>query len=113
MTETQLETLINAVNTFGIDNQSDIAIEEMSELTKAIIKHRRYHTDKTMANLMEEIADVQIMIWQLIFAYGSVQDIIDSKIERLEKRINESKNKQQSTERSTKTSIKARVRKRI
>ena len=89
MTETQLEVLVKAIDTFGIDHQSDIAIEEMSELIKAIIKHRRYRTAETLDNLKEEIADVQIMAWQLQLMYGNVDDIIQSKIERLDKRIKE------------------------
>ena len=117
MTETQLEVLVKAIKTFGCDNQSDIAIEEMSELTKAIIKHRRYHTDETLANLREEIADVQIMIWQLMIQYGDSEHIMKSKIERLKKRIEEFKNesteKQRATHFGTTQSVKARVRKRI
>ena len=117
MTETQLEVLVKAIKTFGCDNQSDIAIEEMGELTKAIIKHRRYHTDETLANLREEIADVQIMVRQLQLMYGSVDDIVQSKIERLDKRIkgfeNESTDKQRTTHVGTTQSVKARVRKRI
>ena len=117
MSETQLEILVKAIKTFGCDNQSDIAIEEMGELIKAIIKHRRYRTADTLDNLKEEIADVQIMVRQLQLMYGDVDDIMASKIERLDKRIkefkNESKNKQQSAYIGTTQSVKARVRKRI
>ena len=117
MTETQLEVLVKAVKTFGCDNQCDIAIEEMSELIKAIIKHRRYRTAETLDNLKEEIADVQIMVRQLQLMYGSVDDIMQSKIVRLDKRIkefeNESKNKQQSAYIRSKASVKARMRERI
>ena len=92
MTETQLEVLVKAIKTFGCDNQSDIAIEEMGELIKAIIKHRRYRTAETLDNLKEEIADVQIMVRQLQFMYGDVEDIMISKIDRLDKKIKEFEN---------------------
>ena len=95
MTLEQVKVLEDAIKTFGIDNQSDIAIEEMSELTKAIIKHRRYNTEETREQIKEEIADVQIMVYQLMILYGEqygVWDIRDSKIERLKKRIEDFKN---------------------
>lgn len=98
MTFEQVKVLEDAIKTFGIDNQSDIAIEEMSELTKAIIKHRRYNTEETREQIKEEIADVQIMVYQLMILYGEqygVWDIIDSKIERLKKRIEDFKNESQ------------------
>lgn len=58
-----------AIETYGVQAQCDVAIEEMAELTKAIVKIRRVADDygKTQAaldNLMEEIADVDIMIDQ-------------------------------------------------
>lgn len=85
-------TLKIALDTYGIRNQEDVAIEEMSELTKAIIKNRRYNTDETRLNITEELADVLIMLTQLCFVYGnydnySVSDFVDEKINRLKQRM--------------------------
>lgn len=85
----QTATLLQALNTFGIDKQLDIAIEEMSELTKAIIKHRRYASRETYENLCEETADVAIMIKQIFMSTccGDVTKYVDAKIERLKQRL--------------------------
>ena len=55
--------------------QTDVAIEEMSELTKAIIKYRRKTFDNKartldMEHIAEEIADVEIMMEQLKIIYN-------------------------------------------
>lgn len=89
----QKKILHDALSTYGIDAQYDIAIEEMSELTKAIIKHRRYNTAETYDNLCEEIADVAIMIEQLFLStqFDTVAEHAFKKINRLEARIIETK----------------------
>ena len=81
----QTMILTKAVNTFGARNQEDVAIEEMSELIKALIKHRRYNTPETKENILEEIADVVIMICQLTVIHGFDREIVDEKIESIEK----------------------------
>ena len=60
----QLNVLHEAVRTFGKQHQEDIAIEEMAELTKELIKNRRYGENFNRANIHEEIADVYIMLCQ-------------------------------------------------
>lgn len=84
---------------YGYDAQSLQCIEEMAELTQAINKYRRKHgngqsTDKSeeecMNNLIEEIADVQIMLEQmkLFFTAGNDIDIIiNQKLDRQMYRI--------------------------
>lgn len=69
----------------GIPRQCIVAMEECSELQKAISKMLRYHTgDKFVlyepkANLIEEMADVIICIQQLQVMYDiSTQEIMDA-----------------------------------
>lgn len=91
------EVLQAAVETFGKEAQVDMAIEEMSELTKALLKHRRaehspeaWDYEKTRQNILEEMADVIIMLLQLVIIYGGREDIrkdIAYKVERLDKRL--------------------------
>lgn len=98
---------------YGYDAQSRQCIEEMAELTQAINKYWRkdlqrgkypynpwdgYMPDgsKEYQNLLEEIADVQIMLWQLKFfldpfSFSELENIIDKKLNREIKRI-ENKN---------------------
>ena len=85
-----------AIETYGVQAQCDVAIEEMAELTKAIVKIRRVADDyeKTQAaleNLLEEIADVDIMIDQLKIMWGpkQVEEYRKKKLERLERRLND------------------------
>lgn len=68
-----------------------MCLEEMSELAKALLKIRRPGGDITaeLANIREEIADVQIMIDQMRIIYGSdeVDRAEQAKLARLENRL--------------------------
>ena len=89
-----------AIEFYGVDNQLFQLCEELAELIKAVNKWRRnrklaeiypaYRDDVT-----EEIADVEIMIDQLIMmldiSYKDLFDIKYSKINRLAERIREDK----------------------
>jgi NTP pyrophosphatase (non-canonical NTP hydrolase) len=55
----------DALNTWGHDAQMDVAIEELSELIKAIIKYRRNPSEDTAFNMADELGDVTIMMRQL------------------------------------------------
>ena len=78
------------IDTYGTKMQQDIAIEELSELQKAILKHRRYKNKETEKCIIDEIADVSIMLEQLKIIYScsnEVEERIDFKIDRQIKRI--------------------------
>lgn len=69
---TPKEIMQKAINTYGVDTQVDMAIEEMSELIKVLLKYRRTQKEPSKwdyevvkANVVEEIADVEIMVEQL------------------------------------------------
>ena len=85
-----------AIETYGVQAQCDVAVEEMAELTKAIMKLRRVadeyeKTQSALENLLEEIADVDIMIDQLKIMWGpkQVEEYRRKKLERLERRLND------------------------
>ena len=87
--------LADAIATYGTVAQVDMAIEEMSELTKALCKERRTQLQlgkhaEAQANVIEEIADVAIMLKQLLIMFdkdGEIQKEVDYKIDRLEQRL--------------------------
>jgi NTP pyrophosphatase (non-canonical NTP hydrolase) len=84
------EILQKAIDAYGEPMQEDICIEEMSELTKALIKYRRAHGAEKYAvrdNIREEIADVQIMLDQMRMIYGDTMEQENFKVQRLEKRL--------------------------
>ena len=94
------EELEKIIQKYGPQNQIDVAIEEMSELTKALIKYRRAKDSgdsadelgKRRGEIEEEIADVQIMLNQLQIIYrneGPVEAWVDYKVERQMQRISE------------------------
>lgn len=68
---------------WGDQNQIDVAIEEMSELIHAIIRHRRGTLSAEF--VCEEIADVRICMDQLVEIYGSksCREWRDKKMKRL------------------------------
>lgn len=76
---------------WGDDLQIDIAIEEMSELTKAVLKFRRIPSEYHRQLISEEIADVIVTIENLIDIYELDGDEIlkmkEQKIKRLQSRI--------------------------
>ena len=77
-----------AVETFGWEKQSLIAVEEMAELQKEIIKkHRGLNNEMHIA---EEVADVLVMLTQLIDMFD-IQDRVEMelqfKIDRLQRKI--------------------------
>lgn len=85
----EYRTLQRAIDVYGVRAQEDMMIEEMSELTKAILKHRRNASEKALNDIAEEIADVGIMLDQMKIVYGDNLSMRLAKIERLEKRLDE------------------------
>jgi NTP pyrophosphatase (non-canonical NTP hydrolase) len=85
--EREARILEAAVETYGAESQIDMMIEEMSELTKALCKYKRSPDGGTVDNVLEEMADVQIMLNQmaLIFDDCTEQEIV--KLVRLESRL--------------------------
>lgn len=90
------EVLQAAISTYGTEAQIDMAIEEMSELTKALLKLRRAKRDtgsehyKFRNNVIEETADVLVMAAQILMIYdldGECQAEVDYKVNRLYERL--------------------------
>ena len=88
------DVMRKAIEKWGIEMQSVVAIEELSELQKELTKAIRCLckikvSDKV--NITEEVADVQIMLWQIQKMYGiSIEELgeeINYKLLRLSRRI--------------------------
>jgi NTP pyrophosphatase (non-canonical NTP hydrolase) len=85
------DIFLKAIHTWGGNAQEMMAIEECSELIKAICKfNRKPTTGKEFTDLIDEIADVTIMMRQMAIIVGPerVEERIKFKIERLKKRLN-------------------------
>lgn len=87
--EERREVYLAAIDHYGTENQIRKAIEEMAELTKEICK--LYPGGGTTRDRMvDEIADVTIMMEQLRILFNvnsDVQERIDFKVSRLADRI--------------------------
>ena len=73
------------IGKFGNKNQILVAIEELSELQKELLKGLRYTPEERLHNITEEMADVEIMLDQLklIFSNGvDVEEVKKIKIHR-------------------------------
>ena len=85
--------LLKAIEHYGVNPQIDIVIEEMSELTKALLKHRRYGTADTYNAIREELADVEICLEYIKLIYSiddkSLEFIKNFKLDRLRKHMEE------------------------
>lgn len=82
------KALKQAVETYGVQSQMIIAVEEMSELTKEISKNIRGQDN--LDHMAEEIADVEIMLEQLKIAFDlhtKVDLWYGKKLKRLDERL--------------------------
>ena len=82
-----------AIDTWGSEMQIIVAIEEMSELTKALTKYIRANNIAAddivwiSTNIREEMADVGIMLNQLSLIFGDTTEEEIRKLNRLRRRI--------------------------
>ena len=61
----------------AIDPHDAVVIEELSELIKAVSKINRCNNNKHLKSLMEEIADVRIVIERIMRKYNIKENDID------------------------------------
>ena len=78
----------------GVVEETVIAMEECAELIQAISKVKRYgFVGEYKDNLIEEIADVSIVIREIMMIFGisvgDINEVIDSKIQRIKSRLEE------------------------
>lgn len=83
------DTYKQAIETYGVRAQKLMAIEEISELTKEICKDFRGKLDRE--HLIEEMADVLIMLDQMLLLYKISGEEVGlmriKKVERLKERL--------------------------
>lgn len=92
MTQQEKDLYERNIKYHGIEQETTIAMEECSELIQAISKCKRYGCiNKYRENLIEEMADVLIMIDELKMIYQisdiDISDIRQYKMDRQSYRI--------------------------
>ncbi|MBU6287625.1 MAG: hypothetical protein KGS10_05630 [Chloroflexi bacterium] len=87
--EDHMDTARDAIRTYGSASQYRIAIEECAELIVALSHHQRQRI--TLDEVIDEIADVYVVLMQLMVAFGPnrVERRANEKFERLRQRIKE------------------------
>ena len=88
----EMDVLESAIKKFGKQAQVDMMIEEMSELTKALLNERRGREH----NITEELADVKIMLLQMVLIFDNakeVEQISAEKVERLDQRLHDNRDR--------------------
>lgn len=85
----EIEIMRSAIKKNGKTMQTVVAIEELSELQKELTKHIRGKGNRD--NLIEEVADVLVMITQIQLMYyipdDEVEKVMRFKLNRLKERM--------------------------
>ena len=83
-----------AIKYWGKELQVGMLTEEVSELLIAVNKFRRNDTAQNHFNIVEEIADVRIMLEQIMFLFKITERMVTereaNKLKKLEKMVVES-----------------------
>lgn len=92
---TRKEKLLKIIDTYGINHQLKKLNEETFEVTEAILEYENRDLNEManviLSNIVEEIADVLVMLKQFKLYYNikneDIEKIMDYKIDRQIKRI--------------------------
>lgn len=99
MTPKQNRTIHRVISVFGAKNQQMQTLEELMELQRAIFEHVHRGTDNR-DNIVEEIADVEIMLAQLKEIHSidpkEIENVQETKLNRLDHTIEKYLAKQNS-----------------
>ena len=91
----EMELYERAVEKFGERSQILMAVEEMSELSKALLKYIRYmelgqgDICEVLGSVSEERADLSVMLNQLEVIFGDNSEMEWDKLEHLERLLEE------------------------
>lgn len=81
--------LKKAIETYGVDMQLNVAVEEFAELTKEICKYKRGAENRS--EILEEMADCYIMLEQMQIMFNlnvrAIASAMNDKVERLRERL--------------------------
>lgn len=97
--ETDREIIGAAIELFGVEAQVIVALEEMAELSyrltkwlrDGVVEHLTGEENPHIELVAEEIADVQIMLWQMAELVGRPQVVnhLETKLQRLRDSLKE------------------------
>jgi len=86
-----VNTLWEALDRWGEKAQVGCAVEELAELIVALQKHtNRTPTPETLGNILDEIADVEIMLAQMRMHFGFSDAMLAKQVEKKLAKLNAS-----------------------
>lgn len=90
--EEQRKVLEEARGTYGNKNQILVCIEELNELACVLAKYPRYDNEeeareKLLDAVLDEVADVHIILDHVQTIFGLSKELIDARIEKKIKRL--------------------------
>lgn len=90
----EIDIMKEAIHVYGYENQVCKFIEEAGECVASVMRFKINPSNETQAHMDEELADLSIMIEQMIIMFdkGNIQKFRDAKMQRLEQRLNDIKN---------------------
>ena len=81
-TDKEIQIMQQALDQWGLNAQVGQTVEECAELIVALQKHvNRTPRTKTIENILDEIADVEMMLAQMRLALGFNDDALRNRIE--------------------------------
>jgi NTP pyrophosphatase (non-canonical NTP hydrolase) len=81
--EKQVAVMKTALDYWGLQAQVDQTVEEMAELIVALHKHaKRVSGRGTLDDVLDEIADVEMMLAQMRLTFGIDDDTLRERIDR-------------------------------
>ena len=75
---------------YGKEHQELKTLEELEELTKELINNIK--TEGVSSNTPSEISDVLIMLYQLIYIYDIVEEVVEQEEFKINRQIDRIKN---------------------
>jgi NTP pyrophosphatase (non-canonical NTP hydrolase) len=93
LNHTHFLVLNQAIKTYGDQSQIEMMIEECAELIQALQKLKRKDTEEVRDHICEELADVELVIFQMrqVFNSDRIDDWQVIKVDRLKERLLKSK----------------------
>ena len=102
------KTIHRVISVFGAENQKMQSLEELMELQAALFENIHRETDNRK-NIIEEIADVEVMLAQLKEIFNiepnEIEEVQDYKLRRLDHTIEKYLAKHQNESSSSKSEI--------
>ena len=88
--DNEISTMQSALDKWGLAAQVGQAVEECAELIVALQKHiNRTPSPETVKNIVDEIADVEMMLAQLRLAFDVDDDALRKRIKYKFERLNQ------------------------